>query len=81
MSKDPDDHPEFLEMDTARKRRWLGLTYYILFFLIVAGALVYIFVRFSGSFAVAVLLVVFMIGYMLIMGYAAGKNIDNRDQR
>ena len=44
-----------------------------LFFAAVAGALVLVFVRFTGSTMLAVGLVVGMVAYMAVMGHLAAK--------
>jgi len=72
-------HPEFLEIDTARKRRWLGVAGYGLFFLAIAVVLLIVFVKFSGSLAMGLFLVLFMIAYMTIMGHVAEGKLDRRE--
>ena len=68
------DAPIELEIDTARARRWRGTAAYLLLFAAVAGLLVYGFVQFTASFAVAIFLVAFMLGYMLLMAKIANAD-------
>lgn len=75
---DPENRPSYLEIDSTRKARWLGLLSYLAFFALVAGLLVVLFVRFTGSYLVAAGLVIFMIGYMAVMGYWASRNLEDR---
>ena len=68
-----------LEIDTASRRRWTGLIGYTFFFLVVAGALVTMFFRFTGSLRMAVVVVAFMISYMLLMGWLAARDPERRE--
>ena len=80
MSERNDDNiPVELEIDTARKRRWVGLAVYALIYLAVAGVLVVLFIRLNTTFALALGLVAFMVGYMTLMGYLAGRKPDRRE--
>lgn len=75
---DPAPRPgavQYLEIDTGYWRRYLGWLAYGLFFLAVAAVLAVIFVRVSGSWRIAICVVGFMIGYMLLMGYVTGKGM------
>lgn len=72
-------HPDYLEIDTGSGRRWWGKIAYVLFFITVAGLLLALFIRFTNSIGWAVALVAFMLGYMLIMGRLAGKNLERHD--
>lgn len=65
---------EYIEIDTSRKKRWVGQLFFVLFFALAAVVLVALFDRFTGSIGYALALVAFMLTYMLIMGYLAGKN-------
>jgi hypothetical protein len=67
---------EYIEIDTSRRKRWLGQLYFVVFFALAAAALVALFKRFTGSITYALALVAFMLTYMLIMGYLAGKNTN-----
>jgi hypothetical protein len=65
---------EYIEIDTSRRRRWVGQLFYVLLFSLAAIVLVALFDRFTGSVRYALALVAFMLTYMLVMGYLAGKN-------
>ncbi len=71
--------PRELEIDTGERRRWAGWVTYLFFFLLVATALVALFVRFTGSVRLALILVSFMIAYMLIMGWLAARDPERRE--
>jgi hypothetical protein len=77
--KKDDASGDYLEIDTGQRRRWMGAMAYALFFLIVAGLLLYVFIQFTASVGWAVTLVLFMVSYMLIMGRWAAKDIHKRD--
>ena len=68
-----------LEIESARGRRWVGLAGYALVYLAVAGVLVFLLTRLSTSWALAVGLVAFMIGYMSLMGYLAGRKSGRKE--
>jgi hypothetical protein len=71
-------HPEYLEIDTAQKKRWRGRVGYALLVLGVASLLVYLFMKFTGSIRLAIILVVFMMTYMAVMGWLASDQSDRR---
>lgn len=74
-----DDFPEIeLEIDTGRRRRWVNWVLYVLVFALLSGLLVWFFVMLNTALALAIAVVVFMVGYMVIMGYVAGKGYDER---
>jgi hypothetical protein len=75
----PPDAPVELEIDTAKKRRWTGWVAYILLYLVVATLLILVLVKLWTPVALAVGLVVFIVGYMTLMGYLASRNIDRRE--
>lgn len=75
------DRLEYLEIDTARKRRWMGLVGYLLLYGAVAAVLVVLLARFTDSLLLAFGLVAFMVGYMALMGRWASKNIQDQDRR
>ena len=54
-------------------RRLAGLIGYLLFFVAVAAVLVVLFLRFTGSLRFAIALVGFMISYMAVAGWIAGR--------
>jgi hypothetical protein len=41
--------------------------------------LVWLFARFTSSLALAVGVVLFLVGYMLLMGWWASRNLEGRD--
>lgn len=59
-------------------RRWARLAAYVLFFALVGGVLAWVFVQFGATFALAGLLVGFMIVYMLIIGSVTGRSMNDR---
>ena len=71
MPTDPTNPLPELEIDTARGRRWRGVAAYLLLFAAVAGLLVFAFVQFTASLAIAIFLVAFMLGHMLLMARLA----------
>jgi hypothetical protein len=71
--------PEYLEIDTGWRKRWLGLAGFLLAFLLVATILVYLFMQFTASLALGIGLVLFMIAYMAVMGYVAGRTVERRE--
>lgn len=74
-----DDFPEIeLEIDTGRRRRWVNWVLYVLVFALLSGVLVWFFVMLNTALALAIAVVVFMVGSMVIMGYVAGKGYDER---
>jgi hypothetical protein len=73
------ERPEYLEIDTGRKKRLLGWAGYILFFLAVCSVLVLLFIKFTSSYRLAVGLVGFMVAYMTLMGWFASRNWERRD--
>jgi hypothetical protein len=56
-----------------RSRRLVGFLTYALVFLAVCAVLIALFVRFTGSIRLAIGLVMFMSGYMLLMGWWASR--------
>ena len=64
---------------SGRGKRIRGLIGYLLLIAAVAGLLVFLFVRFTGSMRLAVVLVAFMMAYMLVMGYLASRRPGDRD--
>jgi Flp pilus assembly protein TadB len=68
-----------LHIDTSAGRRWIGWAGYILLYLLVGALLVLVFVKLSAPLMLAVGVVVFMIGYMSLMGYLASRNINRRE--
>ena len=58
---------------------WWSWTAWALVYLGVAGALVALFIRFTASAAWAIGLVLFMLGYMTIVGRWASGDINRRE--
>jgi hypothetical protein len=71
---------QYLEIRIGSGRKWAGLIGYAMFFLAVCGVLVMLFVRFTSSLRLAVGLVAFLVSYMLLMGWWASKNVEDRDR-
>ncbi len=59
-------------------RRWMRLAAYVFLFALVGGVLAWVFVQFGATFALALLLVAFMIGYMVLIGSVTGKSLNDR---
>ncbi len=76
---EPNEPTKFLEIDTAAPRRAMGALLFFLFFAVVAGAVAWVFYKFTGSALLSIFLVLFMVGYMTLMGHLAGKNLSKRD--
>ena len=62
------------EIEIGRQRRWPGLLSYSIVFAAVAGVLAWLLGRFTNSIVLAVVLVGFMAGYILLMGYLASRH-------
>ena len=74
--------PDSVEIPAATgKGRWVSLIAYAMIFLLVAGLFVFLFIQFTSSWRLALILVAFLVGYMLLMGYLAGRNVEGRDER
>jgi hypothetical protein len=67
-----------IEIDTSLGRRVMGWIGYLLLFLVVSSALVFLFVQFTASLRIAMALVLFMVGYMVVMGMAAAGKFERR---
>jgi hypothetical protein len=57
----------------SQTRRWVGFLTYAVLVAGVCAVLVVLFVRFTGSLRLALVLVVFMVSYMLLMGWWASR--------
>lgn len=75
------DHlPRELEIPDAGRGRWLrGLIWYFILIVTVASLLAYLFVRFTGSMRLAIVLVAFMLTYMGVMGWLASRKPGERN--
>ena len=62
----------------ARERRWVGVASYVVLLLCVAGVTVALLRRFTGSLWLAIGLVAFMLGYMLVMSWLTSRNLGGR---
>lgn len=69
---------EPMEIGLNRGRRIMGFVGWLVLLLVVAAALTWLFVQFTASLRLALLLVIFMVGYMLIMGWIAQGKLDQR---
>jgi|tagenome__1003787_1003787.scaffolds.fasta_scaffold20083162_2 hypothetical protein len=68
------DHAGYIEIGgLSQTRRWVGFLTYALLIAGVCTVLVVLFVRFTGSMRLALVLVVFMVSYMLLMGWWASR--------
>ena len=74
-----DEAPRYLEIQLGRRRRWAGIFGFVALFVAVSGVLVWLFSWFTRSLALAVGVVLFLVGYMLLMGWWAGRNLEGRD--
>jgi hypothetical protein len=66
----------YLEIAESQQKPWKTAAFFVAIGF-VALLLAGIFVYFTGSIGFAILLVGLMIGYMLLMGYWAGKALNN----
>ena len=57
-----------------RRSRIIGGIAYVLLFAAVCTILVMLFVRFTGSMRLAIVLVLFMVSYMILMGWWASRS-------
>ena len=73
--------PRYLEIDLCRGRRFWGLVGYMIFYLLVAGALVALLMQFTRSTGLAVGLVVGMVGYMSLMGRWVVQTMERQHGR
>lgn len=76
----PPVQQEYLEINTGRWRRVKGWFVYILLVLIIAALLVFIFTQVSGSWRIAVGVVIFMLAYMLVMARVTNKAMADHDK-
>ena len=63
-----------------REKRWVGVITYAVFFAIVAGVIVVLMRRFTGSLWLAIALVTFMVAYMLLMGWLTSRHLSGSDR-
>ncbi len=67
-----------MEIPAAVGRSWWGAVGFVLLFLAIVVALVLLFIEFTASVRLAVGLVLFLVSYMVLMGWWAGRNIEGR---
>jgi len=79
LIKDPNQDQREMEIEPTGNNRWVGLAGYGVLVLGIAALLVFLLTRFSTSLALAIGLVAFMIAYMLLMGYLAGRKPDRKE--
>ena len=79
MSDEPPKRREYLEIRLGRSRRWAGLVGFVLLFLAVSTVLVWMFKQFTSSLWLAIGVVMFLVGYMLLMGWWTGRNLEGRE--
>lgn len=65
-----------LPIITSSRLRWINRSVYVLVFAALAALLVWIFIMLNTTAALAVAVVGFMVGYMLIMGCLASRSHD-----
>jgi hypothetical protein len=71
------DSLKYMEIGgSSQVQRWMGFLTYVLLLAGVCAILVVLFVRFTGSMRLAIGLVVFMVSYMLLMGWWASRGSD-----
>ncbi|HMO25640.1 MAG TPA: hypothetical protein PKB10_05175 [Tepidisphaeraceae bacterium] len=67
-----------IEIALDRKRRLAGLIWWTILFLLVASAFAWLFMRFTNSLRVALVVTAFIVGYMLLMGWIVSGKLDHR---
>ncbi|MFT3786048.1 MAG: hypothetical protein QM770_07770 [Tepidisphaeraceae bacterium] len=80
-STDASEPLEAMVIAPDRARRWTGWVTYVLLFLGVAAAFVWLFVQLTLSWKIALGSVAFLMGYMLLMAWWAGRGADTTDYR
>lgn len=75
-----DEPPRHLDIRLGRGKRWFGFLAFVLLFVGVSALLVLLFVKFTASLRLAVGLVLFLVSYMLIMGWWASRHLEGRDR-
>ena len=79
MERDESDQHGMEIADPQQEKRWIGIVTYMVFFALVAGVIVVLMRRFTGSLWLAIALVTFMVSYMLVMGWLASRNLSGSD--
>lgn len=73
---EPVPYRDYVEIEIGAKRKWIGWTMYVLAFAALAALLVWMFVLLNTTLALAIAVVLFMVGYMVIMGILASRGHD-----
>ena len=66
---------------TPAKGRWVTLVAFAIGLIVIVALFVLLFIQFTASWRLALILVLFLVGYMLLMGYWASRNVEGRDER
>ena len=71
-----------MEIQLDRKRRWRGWIAYLLLFGLICAVLVWFMLYFTPSLPLAVGAVLFMVSWMVLMGWWASRHMErtNRDE-
>jgi hypothetical protein len=77
---DSERRPQYLEIQLGRNKRLAGLIGYVALFAAVATVLVWMFKWFTSSLWLAVGVVLFLVSYMLLMGWWASRNLEGPDR-
>ncbi len=77
--QDEDHFADDDEHQTKQGKRLLGAIAFAVFFLAVGGLLVTVFIYFTSSWSLAIMLVGFMMLYMTFMGWLAARKSDDKD--
>lgn len=62
-----------------KRKRLLGFIAFAIFFLAVGATLVLIFIFFTSSWTLAIMLVGFMMLYMILMGWVAARKAHDKE--
>ena len=80
MERDESDQHGMEIVDPQQEKRWIGFATYAVFFALVAGVIIVLMRRFTGSLWLAIGLVTFMVSYMLVMGWLTSRNLSGSDR-
>lgn len=67
-----------IELDFGRGRRWAMRIGWLVLFALVGSVLVYLFAKLTNSLRLALAVVTFMVGYMVLMGWLASGKLERR---
>jgi len=79
MSFDDDQFADEGLTEGDKRKRLLGLVAFVIFFLAVGTVLVLVFIFFTNSWTLAIMLVGFMMLYMTLMGWLAARKAHDKD--